>query len=148
MTPARWIASGGGIGWFPVAPGTLASVAAVAIGAVGLWFGHHALPVLAVAACLLGWWAVHASAEPGDPGWIVIDEFAGQWIALLGLTHVSWPGLIAAFVLFRIFDISKLGPVGWAERRHGAFGVMADDVVAGLISAVLLIVAARFFTVL
>ena len=71
----------------------------------------------------------------GDPGWVVIDEFAGQWITLVPLHHLSAVGLILAFVLFRFFDITKLGPVGWADRQHGAFGVMADDVIAGAIAA-------------
>jgi phosphatidylglycerophosphatase A len=51
---------------------------------------------------------------------------------------VTWIGCILAFVLFRLFDITKLGPVGWADRQHGAFGIMADDVIAGLIAALLL----------
>ena len=60
---------------------------------------------------------------------------------MLGLTHVSLAGLLAAFVLFRIFDIAKPGPVGWADRRHDAAGVMADDVIAGLMAAVILYLA-------
>jgi phosphatidylglycerophosphatase A len=143
MTPAHWIASAGGIGRAPAAPGTAASFAALLVGAAALWIGHFTLPVLALTATLIGLWAVHATREAGDPGWIVIDEVAGQWIALLGLPRVSWAGLIAAFVLFRFFDITKPGPVGWADRRHGATGVMADDVVAGLISAALLFTSAH-----
>ena len=80
-------------------------------------------------------WRSGAPAVTGDPGWVVIDEFAGQWITLLALARPRSPGLIAAFVLFRLFDITKLGPVGWADRQHGAFGIMADDVIAGVIAA-------------
>jgi phosphatidylglycerophosphatase A len=58
---------------------------------------------------------------------------------LLALARPTIPGLIAGFILFRLFDITKLGPVGWADRRHGAFGIMADDVIAGMIAAALLI---------
>jgi phosphatidylglycerophosphatase A len=137
----QWIASGGGIGRAPFAPGTVASFAAVLIGAPVLWFDHRLLTLLAIAACVIGTWAVHATNEQGDPGWIVIDEFAGQWIAMLGLGRVSVYGLIAAFVLFRIFDILKPGPVGWADRKHSAVGVMADDVIAGVIVAAILFVA-------
>ena len=141
MTPMHWIASGGGIGRAPFAPGTAASLAAVVIGALALWIDHRLLTLLAIFTCVIGVWAVHETNEEGDPGWIVIDEFAGQWIAMLGLGRVSLYGLIAAFVLFRFFDITKLGPVGWADRKHGAVGVMADDVVAGLIVAAILFVA-------
>jgi phosphatidylglycerophosphatase A len=141
MTPMQWIASGGGIGRAPFAPGTAASFAAILIGAPVLWLDHRLLTLLAIAACIVGTWAVHETNEQGDPGWIVIDEFAGQWVAMLGLGRVSIYGLIAAFVLFRIFDILKPGPVGWADRKHSAVGVMADDVIAGVIVAAILFVA-------
>uniref|UniRef100_UPI0025D95FA8 phosphatidylglycerophosphatase A family protein n=1 Tax=Roseobacter sp. TaxID=1907202 RepID=UPI0025D95FA8 len=75
----------------------------------------------------------------------VIDELVGQWIALLPLSYaawsmgismlVMWPGWIAAFALFRLFDIWKPGPVGWADRRGDALGVMLDDVIAGVFAA-------------
>jgi phosphatidylglycerophosphatase A len=145
MTPGHWIASGGGIGHVAFAPGTWASLAAVLIGALALWIDHRLLILLAIAACAIGIWAVHATDEQGDPGWIVIDEFAGQWIAMIALPQVTLYGLAAAFVLFRFFDITKLGPVGWADRQHGAFGVMADDVVAGLIVAAILFFAVNLF---
>jgi phosphatidylglycerophosphatase A len=145
-TPAHWIAAGGGIGRFPIAPGTAASLAAILIGALALWIDHRVLTLLAIVTCVVGVWAVRESKidnDPGgsDPGWIVIDEFAGQWIAMIGLTRVSLVGLIAAFVLFRFFDITKLGPIGWADRQHGAVAVMADDIIAGLIVAAILFVA-------
>jgi phosphatidylglycerophosphatase A len=69
---------------------------------------------------------------------VVIDEFAGQWIAMLGLARPAWPGLLAAFVLFRLLDITKPGPVGWADRQPGAVGIMADDVIAGVLAAAIL----------
>jgi phosphatidylglycerophosphatase A len=144
-TPMHWIASGGGIGRVPFAPGTVASLAAVLIGALVLWIDHRLLTLLAILACVIGTWSVHETNEQGDPGWIVIDEFAGQWIAMLGLGRVSLYGLIAAFVLFRFFDIAKPGPVGWADRKDGAIGVMADDVVAGLIVAATLFVITILF---
>jgi phosphatidylglycerophosphatase A len=145
MTVTQWIASGGGLGRFPYAPGTAASFVAVLIGALALWLDHRFLTLLAIATCVIGTWAVHETGENEDPGWIVIDEFAGQWIAMIGLGRVSLYGLIAAFVLFRFFDITKLGPVGWADRKDGAIGVMADDVVAGLIVAAALFVITNLF---
>jgi len=148
MSLAQWIASGGGIGRFPYAPGTVASLAAVPAGALALWLDHHLLSLLAIATCVIGIWAVHATKEQNDPGWIVIDEFAGQWIAMLGLDHVSFIGVTAAFVLFRLFDIVKPGPVGWADRQDGAVGVMADDVVAGLIVACILFAGTKLALVI
>jgi phosphatidylglycerophosphatase A len=148
MTPAHWIASGGGIGRFPIAPGTVASLAAMPVGALTLWIDPRLLALLAIATLVIGTWAIHETKEQGDPGWIVIDEFAGQWVAMLGLGHVSLYGLIAAFVLFRFFDITKPGPVGSAENLDGAFGVMADDIVAGLLAAAILFVTASLIAVL
>src|SRR3984957_15310686 len=146
MSPMHWIASGGGIGRFPFAPGTAASLAAVLVGALALWLDHRLLTLLAIATCVIGTWAVHETNEQGDPGWIVIEGVAGQWIAMLGLGRVSLYGLLAAFVLFRFFDITKLGPVGWADRKDGAIGVMADDVVGGLSRAASPFGAALFFS--
>ena len=60
---------------------------------------------------------------------------------MLALSRPTIAGLITAFILFRLFDITKLGPVGWADRQHGAFGIMADDVIAGVIAAPLLLLA-------
>jgi phosphatidylglycerophosphatase A len=138
MNLARLIAGAFGIGRVPVAAGTLASAVATLVGAGLLLWSSYALPVAAVLATLGGVWAVHAARADDDPGWVVIDEFAGQWIAMLGLARVTPLGLLAAFLLFRVFDITKLGPVGWADRRHDAIGVMGDDVIAGAIVAAIL----------
>lgn len=71
-----------------------------------------------------------------DPKCIVIDEWCGQSIALVALSP-SQPMLVfLAFLLFRFFDISKIGPVGLAERLPGAYGIMADDIVAGILALV------------
>jgi phosphatidylglycerophosphatase A len=138
MRLARFIAAGFGTGYAPLAAGTAASAAAVVIGALLLLLSPWALGLAALLATVGGYLAVNRAAIEGDPGWVTIDEFAGQWITMLALVRPTIPGLIAAFVLFRLFDITKLGPVGWADRRHGAFGIMADDVIAGMIAAVLL----------
>ena len=135
----RLIASAGGIGFFPWAPGTAGSVAALLVGAVALRFaGHAVLALAAVAAAAGGIWAIRAARAKDDPGWVVIDEVAGLWITLLGLSHLSWAGAAAAFALFRLLDIAKPGPIGWADRIDSAFGIMADDVIAGGIGAVIL----------
>jgi phosphatidylglycerophosphatase A len=135
---SRMIASGFGTGFAPVAPGTVGSLAALAIGALLLTGPVWALPACIVLATAIGLWAVGRAGGDEDPGWVVIDEFAGQWIAMLPLASPSPLGLLAAFLLFRLFDITKPGPVGWADRKHGAAGVMGDDVIAGAIAGALI----------
>jgi phosphatidylglycerophosphatase A len=84
-------------------------------------------------------WAIGAAgAGAADPGWVVIDEIAGQWLTMLALPRPSLPGVIAAFLLFRLLDIAKPGPIGWADRRAGPLAVMGDDLIAGAIGAALL----------
>lgn len=139
MNIARLIASGFGTGCVPVAAGTVASVAATLVGALLLTASPLWLAVAAAFATIGGVWAIRHAHVEGDPGWVTIDEFAGQFITLLGLAAVTPIGLAVAFVLFRVLDITKLGPVGWADRQHGAFGIMADDVIAGLIGALILV---------
>lgn len=141
MRLARLVAAGLGVGYAPVAAGTMASAAAVVTGAALLWLSPWLLVAAAAAATFGGYLAIERARVEGDPGWVVIDEFAGQWITMVALAAPSIGGLIAAFVLFRFFDITKLGPVGWADRRHGAFGIMADDVIAGVIAGMLLLAA-------
>jgi len=139
MRASRFIAAGFGTGYAPLAPGTVASAAAVATGAGFLLLSPWILALMALLATAGGYLAVKRANIEGDPGWVVIDEFAGQWITLLALARPTMLGLAAAFILFRFFDVTKLGPVGWADRKHGAFGIMADDVIAGLIAAILLL---------
>ena len=135
----RAIASAGGIGFFPWAPGTAGSAAALLVGALALRYaGHVVLALAAIAAAAAGLWAIRAARATDDPGWVVIDEVAGQWITLLGLGHLSWAGAAAAFALFRLLDITKPGPIGWADRQNSAFGIMADDVIAGAIGGAIL----------
>jgi phosphatidylglycerophosphatase A len=139
MRLARFIAAGFGTGYAPLAAGTVASAAAVFVGGVLLAVSPLALALATLAATIGGFVAVERAGVTGDPGWVVIDEIAGQWIALLALPRPTLPGLAAAFVLFRLFDIAKPGPVGWADRRHGTFGIMADDVIAGALAALILV---------
>lgn len=146
-----------GVGRLPWAPGTWGSLAALLIGwaaenYVGLWL----LILLTVLATGLGFWAcIRALANrPGeDPSEIVIDEVAGMWIALLfpaiafALRDMSmiWPGPVAAFLFFRLFDIRKPWLVGRADRRHDAIGVMLDDIWAGLFAGVATLATAALF---
>lgn len=138
MTPARLIAGGFGIGWAPAMSGTVASAVATLIGIGLMLLSPYALWPAVLLAVAGGIWAIRAVGAENDPSWVVVDEFAGQWIAMLGLARVTALGVLAAFLLFRVLDITKPGPVGWADRRHDALGVMADDVIAGLIAALVL----------
>ena len=135
---ARILASGFGAGFFPVAPGTTGSVVALAIGAVLLNTSMLLLVIACALACIGGIWAVRKTHAEADPGWVVIDEFAGQWIAMLGMDELNWKNLLAAFILFRLFDIFKPRPVAWADERKDAVGVMADDMIAGTMAALVL----------
>lgn len=138
----RLIAGAFGLGRFPWAPGTLASLAAVLVGAGLLLVSPWLLAAAALVATLGGVWAIGAAAAGADdPGWVVIDEVAGQWIVMLALPRPALPGLVVAFLLFRALDIAKPGPIGWADRRSGALAVMGDDVIAGVIGAALLFAA-------
>jgi phosphatidylglycerophosphatase A len=147
---ARAIATFGYVGCIPGAPGTWGSLAALPLGYGLHWLGGF--PLLALATLVvfaLGLRATTAATrgQPDhDPSEIVIDEVAGQWIALMPLSlglwlagaapHVfPWPGWVGAFVLFRAFDILKPWPVSLADRRPDALGVMLDDVLAGLYAA-------------
>ncbi|MGH7211663.1 MAG: phosphatidylglycerophosphatase A family protein [Acetobacteraceae bacterium] len=140
------LASGFGAGHVPVAPGTAGSIAAVLTGAGLMRLGPTALPLAVLGASFGGLWAVASSQEAhDDPGWVVIDEIAGQWITLLGLARPTPAGLLAAFAVFRLLDIVKPGPVGWADRQHGAAGVMAGDLIAGALGAGILLAARTRF---
>lgn len=138
LTLSRVIAGGFGCGCVPLAAGTIASAVAAVTGAAMLLVSPWLVAAAGLLAIIIGCAAVHAARVEGDPGWVVIDEFAGQWITLAALSRPSWLGLIIGFVLFRLLDITKLGPVGWADRQHGVFGIMMDDVIAGVIAALLL----------
>lgn len=138
MSPARLIASFGGIGLLPGPQGTWGSAAALLPGLALLALSPWALLAGAVAVTLAGWWAVTAADAGDDPGWVVVDEVAGQWIALLPLAVPSWQGALIAFAAFRAADILKPGPIGAVDRRGDALGVMGDDVLAGMLAALVL----------
>lgn len=144
--PEALLACGLGSGFIRPAPGTWGTVAALA-----LWWWLIApleppLQLLIVAGtfmvgCFVSGRVCQRYAVK-DPGAIVIDEFAGLWMTLLGFNREWWAFVIAGFVLFRLFDIWKPGPVRWADRQlSGGFGVMADDLVAGCLGALVLQVA-------
>jgi phosphatidylglycerophosphatase A len=132
---ARLIASFFGCGYSPAAPGSIGSLVALLLGAGLMRLSPMALPLAALLAACLGVWAIGAAEAGDDPGWVVIDEVAGMWISLTPLARPTLSGLLAAFLLFRLLDITKPGPIGWADRQHSPAGVMADDLIAGAIAA-------------
>ncbi|HEY0418181.1 MAG TPA: phosphatidylglycerophosphatase A, partial [Acetobacteraceae bacterium] len=111
MSLAALIAGGFGAGRIPYAPGTAGSLLGLVLGAVILAWAPKLLPACCLLASLAGWWAIRAARVEGDPGWVVIDEVAGQLVALLPLDRPAPVGLLAAFLLFRLLDIAKPGPV-------------------------------------
>lgn len=140
MSPALLVATVGGVGWLKPAPGTWGSLVVLPLALLGpAWALALGLLVWAV-----GWLAVRevlAGKPTEDPGWIVVDEAAGMLLALAGLpAGAGWVGVGLAFLLFRAFDIVKPWPVSWADGLHGATGVMLDDILAGAIAAILLLI--------
>jgi phosphatidylglycerophosphatase A len=151
---AVFLASAGGAGYLPVAPGTWGSALAVAIFVLFSPLGVWQFGVTLIALFFLGIWAADTAERVlgrEDDRRIVIDEVGGQLVALAPLLVLgssrSLPALVTGFVLFRCFDIWKPGPVRWTERRFtGGVGVMMDDLVAGMLSAVLLGAAVAVFS--
>jgi len=139
---SRIIATFFGIGYLRPAPGTWGSLAALPIGvAVLIIFGWQALLALSLLTFIIGVWASGHYAktiDTKDPSEVVIDEVAGQWLALAFVAPVLWE-VIAAFALFRLFDIVKPWLIGRLERLPGGLGIMSDDMLAGLVAGVLIL---------
>jgi phosphatidylglycerophosphatase A len=134
------VATGLGLGRAPIAPGTVGSLAGLVFVAL-LWRlgGSWTVAAGAVFVAAMGMWAAGAAeAHFGrrDPGAVVIDEIAGQMVALLFLAPTP-TALVVGFVLFRLFDIWKPFPVRRAERLPGGSGIMVDDLLAGIYANVL-----------
>ena len=156
MTLSRFIATWFGVGLLRPAPGTWGTLAALPFAwALHQLGGFPLLALATVAVFALGWWVsvieTRNSADP-DPSEIVIDEVAGMWLALWPVSFGAqmmgadilrlWPGWVVAFLAFRLFDIWKPGPAGWADRLHTPLGLMLDDIFAGVFAAVVVVVAA------
>jgi phosphatidylglycerophosphatase A len=134
-----------GIGRAPVAPGTVASaVAALLAWPLAAHGGPAGVLAGAAIASLLGVWACSVHARRlgvTDPSECVIDELAGQWLAC-AFAPLSFEAFLLAFVLFRVFDIWKPGPIRRLEKLPGGYGIMADDLAAGLLAGILVAAAA------
>ena len=138
--PAHWLAMGLGSGLSPFAPGTVGTLWAWAsFILMSYWLNTTLLAWVVALSLPLGWWVCTVTADHmqvSDPSSIVWDEIAAFWLVLLVWMPASIGGQFIAFVLFRLFDALKPGPVGWADQAfhgqgwRGGFGIMFDDVVA------------------
>ncbi len=139
-----------GCGYSPAAPGTVGSAAAIGIalliehfaGCRPLWFA----PLAAIVSIPAIWAAGETARQVKikDPQFVVVDEVVGQWLALAGARALNWKAWLAAFVLFRLFDIWKPLPVRQLESLPGGVGIVADDLMAGLYAALVLFLAGWF----
>ncbi|MDG1866619.1 MAG: phosphatidylglycerophosphatase A [Yoonia sp.] len=150
MTLVSLIATVGGVGHLRPAPGTWGSLAGLVLGwALASITGWVGLLIGTVIVFYVGRWAtdmVTRGTDNHDPSEVVVDEVAGQWVALLPVVIGAsmsnsalldlWPGWIAAFALFRLFDIKKPWIVGHYDRMDTPHGVMMDDICAGAMAAV------------
>jgi len=139
-----------GCGLSPFAPGTAGSAGGLAAAlAAAHWFGWGRTELVWAIGAIIGpsiWAADRVAAGLGakDPGRVVVDEVAGQWIALCGATHFTWISVAAAFLLFRLFDIWKPFPARRLEALPGGPGIVADDLAAGVWAALVLFAAGWF----
>ena len=164
---SRFLAIFFGVGLLRPAPGTWGAAVAMVLGMGILQMaGFPALVLATVLVTAAGFWACAATLQPGqDPAEVVVDEVAGQWLALLFTAagfwgrgwhatgffssgHVGWlpwPAWVFPFALFRLFDIWKPGVIGRADRRADVAGVMLDDLWAGLFAGIVTVVLAGIY---
>ncbi len=142
-SPYFWLVTFFGSGLLKPAPGTWGSLAGLLLG-IGLLqtAGLAVFAAAIIGVTILGTFSINKVEDASgihDAPEIVIDEVAGVWIAMLPFyfSTASWWGFAAAFALFRFFDIIKPWPIGWLDKRvSGGFGVMIDDIVAGIFALV------------
>ncbi len=145
FSPIVLLASFGGSGFLRPASGSWGSLAALPFGIfILLYFNNLILIILSITLFIIGLWATHYWLQKdtnSDPSAVVIDEAAGQWLTLAFITpeQLSWVSILAAFLLFRLFDIIKPWPASYVDKHMlGAWGVMLDDMLAAMMAGVLL----------
>ncbi|CZF77327.1 Phosphatidylglycerophosphatase A [Grimontia celer] len=140
--PVHLLATGFGSGLSPIVPGTMGTLAAVPFYYLLVSFSPIVLAVAIVLGSFIGVYLCgRTSGDMGvhDHGSIVWDEFVGFWITMLLVPVTDWQVVLAGFIIFRFFDMVKPWPISWLDRKvHGGFGIMLDDIVAGLMSMVTL----------
>ncbi len=142
---AKILATFFGIGYFPLAPGTAATAAGIALAFAlqgSSWaYAVVVLVLFAVGVPVCG--RVEKMLKQKDPGIVVLDEVVGVLIALAGLP-MTWPVTISVFFLFRAFDMFKIYPINRLETRPGGWGIMLDDVMAGVYTNIIMRIALRW----
>lgn len=142
--PALFLAFGFGSGLSRKAPGTMGTLAALPVYWLFSQFGLMSYGVLTAIAIIAGIWICDSAANKlgeHDFGGIVWDEVAGFLVAMWWVP-MAWETVLAGFALFRLFDIMKPWPIRWVDRRvSGGFGIMLDDVLAGMLTAGVMLVA-------
>ncbi len=137
----KWIVSFFYSGYLPLIPGTWGSLAAMPLYLLLVYVGDWRLYLaVTVAITAIGVWAATRAEQQSniiDPSFVVIDEVAGQ-LTTLFLIPFSWKAAVAGFLLFRILDVIKPFPARRAERLRGGWGIMTDDIVAGVYGNLLL----------
>jgi phosphatidylglycerophosphatase A len=139
--PICFLGLGFGSGLAPKAPGTFGTLAAVPIvwGMQSLSLTNYLLVTLI--AFIVGIWICQQSAQwlqMEDPSAVVWDEIVGYMVTMIAAPQ-GWEWLVLGFILFRIFDIWKPWPIKWADQKlHGGFGIMVDDVIAGVFALILI----------
>ena len=148
----KLIATSFGAGFSPVAPGTMGALVAVLVWYIlSLCMDYSTLQwtlvgLIAVFTVLGVWSATVSERYWGeDPSKVVMDETVGEWIALLAVPAGGhWAYIVAAFVLFRFFDILKPLGVRSMEKLKGGYGIMADDILSGIYAAVVMLLVNYF----
>ena len=147
--PVILFAAGFGSGCSPKAPGTMGTIVALPLvwlaQPMGIWVYLAITLVVTLAGICLAGQAAERLGVHDHPG-IVIDEIAGMLITMIAVPS-GWPWLLAGFVLFRLFDILKPWPISVLDRRvSGGFGIMVDDIIAGVMALAVLHVAAYYLS--
>ncbi len=151
--PWHLLATGFGSGLSPVVPGTMGTLASIPFYLLLVQLPLAAYILVVIAASIVGIKICQITSDDmkvHDHGSIVWDEFAGFWITmivvpLLNIPVFDWKWIVAGFVLFRFFDMVKPWPIGWLDKRvHGGLGIMVDDLVAGVMSAICLVLVGNW----
>jgi len=141
----RWVTTFFGVGFMPLVPGTWGSIAGICVFVIlpgaGFW-----RPAVCAGITLIG--LILAGSAEGvfgkkDPQYVVIDEVAGMMLSLLWLPVYNMKVLFLAFLLFRALDTVKPFPCRWIQDRHGAAGIMGDDIAAGVYANLILQIVLR-----
>ncbi|MCL9782178.1 phosphatidylglycerophosphatase A [Vibrio sp. S4M6] len=152
--PWHLFATGFGSGLSPIVPGTMGTIASIPFYLLLVQLPAPAYYLVVVLACVIGIKICQVTSDDmgvHDHGSIVWDEFAGYWITMLVVPYLhintlDWRWVVAGFVIFRFFDMVKPWPISWLDKRvGGGFGIMVDDILAGIMSLIVLTLVGYYF---